>query len=301
MVAPVGDAHGDAVENAVLERGGPVVRAAVDAMGDARFMTAPASPLIVDLAEVAEGWSVWWHRCGVLPPIPGAGAAEQALADDEARALFLGGLLALGVRWVDEPFVVERAEHTLLQLAVARERGAAVPDTIATSNPARAAAFLKAGPAVAKAVSSGPGLAPFASAVAPAMLPGLLHSPTLLQRLVLAAADVRLVVIGDHVLGWRRERGGASPVDWRAVDPAGEGFVPVPVEAGLALLAVAICAGLGLSTAVQDWLVDASGRSWFLEVNPVGRWLFLAGADEAIPPRLADHLVGTIGRLEAPR
>jgi glutathione synthase/RimK-type ligase-like ATP-grasp enzyme len=297
VVAPAGDSHGDAVEKALARQGVAVVRGAVDATAAAGFSVDPGRCVKIGGNCVTSGWAVWWHRLGNLPPLPGADAEEQTLAADEARALFVGGLLALDLAWVDEPAAVERAEHTLLQLATARACGADVPDTIATSDLAIATMFLGSGPVVAKAVSSGAGLAPFATAVSPAMLPGLVGAPTLLQRLVPAVADLRLVVVGHRVLGWRRERNDVSPVDWRAADPSGSSFSAVDLPWDVQDLADRICAALGLSTAVQDWVVDEMGRNWFLEVNPVGRWLFLPGADATIPGLLADHLAH---RLRSP-
>ena len=291
VVAPTDDPHGDAVEAALRLRGATVARAAVDQAGDPGFVVDPGRCVSVAGCTVADGWSVWWHRIGTLPQVPGAGPDEQALAHDEARALFVGGLLALDVRWVDEPAVVERAEHTVLQLAVAQACGASVPQTLATADPTRGMPLLGGGPAVAKAVSSGPGLAPFTGAVTEPMLSAVAGAPTLLQRRVHAIADLRLVVVGRTVLAWRREQVLGGPIDWRAADPSGQGFRPVPVDRSVGAVAAAICERLGLTTSVQDWLVDATGRDWFLEVNPVGRWLFLAGADHLVPALLAKHLM----------
>jgi len=46
------------------------------------------------------------------------------------------------------------------------------------------------------------------------------HNATLLQRLVVASADLRVVIIGRNAWVWRRLRS-AKTIDWRAEDPSG--------------------------------------------------------------------------------
>jgi len=50
---------------------------------------------------------------------------------------------------------------------------------------------------------------------------------------------------------------------------------------------------------VQDWTVDTSGTCWFLEANPVGRWLFLPGAERTVPGLLATHLIAAAAHRDA--
>ena len=65
----------------------------------------------------------------------------------------------------------------------------------------------------------------------------------------------------------------------------------MPVPDAVAGPAIATCRALNLTTCVQDWAVDLDGTCWFLEANPVGRWLFLPGADQTVPGLLAGHLI----------
>jgi hypothetical protein len=108
-----------------------------------------------------------------------------------------------------------------------------------------------------------------------------------LQELVYAAADLRVVVVREHVWAWRRVRE-EGVIDWRAAAPDGRGFVPVD-DPKLAEIARAITRSLGLTMTVQDFLETASGPV-FLEANPQGNWLFLTDASARVVPRLADHL-----------
>jgi len=110
VVAPRGDRHGDAVQQALVLAGATVARTAIDTSGMG-FVARPPAPPVLGGQSITGEWTVWWHRTGTLPPVPGADPAEQALAQAEGAALLTGALLAVGPTWVDEPAAVERAEH----------------------------------------------------------------------------------------------------------------------------------------------------------------------------------------------
>jgi hypothetical protein len=252
----------------------------------------PGEHVDIDDARVCNGWVVWWRRAGVPAPDVGTAAAspeEAQLLRAELRDIVLGGLLSLQLHWVDEPFTVLRAEQKMLQLAIARRLDIATPATVATNDVARAESMLSAGPTIAKAISSGPGLAPYADLVTSDLVHRVAHAPTVLQSRIPSTADVRAVIIADQVVFWDRPHGSACSVDWRQDDPRGAGFMP-SIHDDLRTMAVALNKGLGLSFAVQDWLIDGRGDHVFLEANPCGSWMFLHGAADRVAPVLTHHL-----------
>jgi len=270
------------VDNVVLDIG-KAARSTVE--------VAPGEYVRTDDRDVRSGWTVWWRRVDAPPPDPWFSARDEEtqLATAELRDILLGGLLALDLHWVDEPYVALRAEQTLLQLCTASHIGIATPATIATNQPRTAESFLAEGHTVAKAVSSGPGLAPNVDLVEPQMVSLVVAAPTVLQRLIMAVSDVRVVVVGSMAQVWRRPRAANEPVDWRAADRRGEGFAPWNHEE-IATQAVLINRALGLRFGVQDWVIDESGLPVFLEVNPSGSWIFLSGAQALVGPALASLL-----------
>lgn len=293
LFAPEDDGHALVVRDELARLGAEAKSVSLTSVLD--------TPLAIDPGVVAEfggtrvdaSWTVWWRRTGSVPPAEGMAELEQRIRAEEAQALVVGGLLAVRPRWVDDPHVVQRAEHSLLQLAVAREVGAPVPDAVATSDPVVATSFLAAGPCVVKATSSGVGIAPYADVMSPDLVDLLPAAPTLLQRRLVADADLRVVVLNGDAMVWSRPHARDEPLDWRAADPTGDGFRKVE-DPGVGGWATAVSARLGLSFCVQDWLL-AYGKAWFLEVNPVGQWLFLRDARDIIAPKLAAHLVaGTV-------
>jgi glutathione synthase/RimK-type ligase-like ATP-grasp enzyme len=149
--------------------------------------------------------------------------------------------------------------------------------------------FIRSGPVVAKAISSGPGLAPFVDQVGLEDAAFVANAPVMLQRAIKAEADWRLVTVGSQCIGWRRSRENDGHLDWRAEDPSGGDFQPCSVDPSHASLALSIQDGLALTFSVQDWL-ESDGQWCFLEVNPQGQWLFLRDAAERVGPTLTRHL-----------
>jgi hypothetical protein len=260
-------------------------------LGDLRrvFLSAPVGALDVldsgDWARASRNTTVWWRRAGAIDAT-GLDSEEAALLTDEGPDVLRGALLAAGVRWVDDANSIERAELKLFQLATAARLGVRIPITRIMNSPEDAHQFANGRRLVAKALSSGIGIAPFAAELTADDLDKVAGCPTMLQELVEAEADLRIVVVNDQAWVWRRSR--SSAVDWRSEDPEGRGFQQVEMP-GAGDLAVKMTSALGLTMGVHDWLETNDGPV-FLEVNPQGQWLFLNGAREMVAPAVARHL-----------
>jgi hypothetical protein len=293
LVARPGDRHADAVAGELTRCGAAVARTSLDRLRTTPLTWQPGQPLLLTERDatvaVDAGTTAWWRRPGRVGT-GDLGPDEAGLAQAEGTAILQGSLRAVVGRWVDPPPLVDAAEDKLYQLHTARSLSVAVPDTLVTSDPAVARAFAAGGPVLAKAVSTGSGITPFTDTVTAGQLELVAACPVLLQRHVLAAADLRVITVGMEVLTWSRPRVAAEPLDWRLADPAGCGFRPCPAEA-VAPAARRIAGQLALTFSVQDWLATADGPV-FLEVNPQGQWLFLDGADRLVVPALAGHLLG---------
>lgn len=249
--------------------------------------------LIGEHVVVTPDWTIWWRRAHHPSPPADLPAEEAALVAEETTAIVLGGLLSSGARWVDEPFAVLRAEHTLLQLATARRLGVRIPATCGTSTPSKAAEFASAGPTLAKTISGGTGLAPFADLIGPGDTDLVRNGATVLQQCIQATDDLRVIVVDSTVMTWRRARKADEPIDWRSADPEGSRFtlIDAPFKHYLADAAVRVNRALGLTVSAQDWLVPTDGGPLvFLEANPAGAWLFLKDSEEVVAPTLARHL-----------
>jgi glutathione synthase/RimK-type ligase-like ATP-grasp enzyme len=290
VVAGQDDEHAAAVLNAVRTAGGQCLRFDLTA-----FRTAPQRARIGSLEIQIKGqWyritsrtTVWWFRLGEVSTenLP---EDEAQLVLDEAPYLLRGALAGAGVRWVDDPHDIARAESKMWQLATAAAMRVSVPLTTQTNDEGAAAELMAGGPIVAKAVSPGRGIAPLVDELRRDDLAYTSTNPTLLQRRVIASADLRIVTVSGSAWAWRRERR-PTTIDWRAEDPSGAGFALIEAPAACRL-AVRITAALGLTMSVQDWLETGAGPV-FLEANPQGSWFFLPEAAGIVTPVLAEHLL----------
>lgn len=236
--------------------------------------------------RVASKTTVWWYRAGKTP-VEDLDGDEAVLVADENPHLLKGALEACGVRWVDPPHIVARAEVKLYQLAIANQLGIRTPDTLVTNEPEEAGRFQTGRRLVTKALSPGLGIAPFTAEVGSQDLQTLTTNSALLQEFVAATADARVVVVNGESWVWTRPRE-ANTVDWRQVDPGGTGFRQAD-DLALGSMALRVSSALHLTMSVQDWLATPEGPV-FLEANPQGAWHFLDGADSLVAPALATHL-----------
>ena len=238
--------------------------------------------------RITASTSVWWRRQGGVE-ISHLHGDEAQLARDEGPHILRGALQAAGVRWVDDPAVVDRSELKLLQLQVASRLGNRVPGSTTTNDPSVARQLTATKRCIAKALSPGFGIAPYTDRVTDDDVDLVADLPVLLQEETRASADLRVVVVGGSAWVWRRQRS-EETLDWRSEDPGGAGFCAVRDD-DLMGRARQITFALGLSMSVQDWLETDLGPV-FLESNAQGNWLFLEDARTKVAPILARHLVG---------
>jgi glutathione synthase/RimK-type ligase-like ATP-grasp enzyme len=293
VVAQPGDPHADVVEARLSADNVPVARTSLNAWARQTIRWSSTGELLLQTEDerswsIGKGTTVWWRRPGWFEN--GALARDELdLARDESAVMLPGVLAAVGVRWVDEPWTAARARNRLVQFSHAIALHIPLPETVVTNSPIVAAAFLATGPVLAKAISSGPGLAPFVEEANIHDMGLVANAPVFLQRMIKAEADWRLVTVEAACYAWRSVRRPDGPVDWRAEDPAGLAFQSVSAPSHLRTAALKLQGRLGLTFSVQDWL--EAGDTWtFLEVNPQGQWLFLDAADSLVGESLAMHL-----------
>ncbi|MET8575706.1 ATP-grasp ribosomal peptide maturase [Streptomyces sp. NPDC005012] len=224
--------------------------------------------------------SVWVRR----PGVPGSAAEDASdwLVQEASQALY-GMLRGTGARWMNPPEAAYMARHKPWQLRLAQQAGLPVPATLITTVPRAARDFAaRHRDLVVKPVSGthpqDPPLVVPTSRVAPdADFDAVALGPTLLQRLVVKRADIRLTAVGDRLLAARKEVSpDAAPEDvdvrfapsahaWRAVG------VPDSVAAGVR----GYLHAARLAYGAFDFAEDAEGTWWFLECNQSGQFAFV--------------------------
>jgi glutathione synthase/RimK-type ligase-like ATP-grasp enzyme len=183
---------------------------------------------------------------------------------------------------VNPPDAGTRAGNKLTGLRAAARAGLAVPETLVTTDPDEAAAFLDrhGGRVVAKALHShyveldGRRHSLFTRRVTAAdraALTALRAAPCMLQPEVSRRTEIRVTVVGDRVLAAERDLRGIDEVDVRRVARR----LPVracELAADVAARCVALVAGLGLRYAALDVARTPDDEHVVLDLNPRGGW-----------------------------
>lgn len=248
----------------------------------------------ISLDEIA---SIYYRR-PVQPRLPDG--TPPGLADwmeSEVRRAW-GGLLAShpGIRWVNHPLAVSGASYKPEQLARAKRIGLAVPDTLITTDPQKAADFCTEHDwrVVAKPVGHGEILGATAAddrivytnripREAASRLGRVANCPTLLQCEILKDVDVRVTVVEREVVAvaLHSQERPVSIIDCRRDNMAGMRYSLITLPAELASALADLVASYGLLYAAIDLVRDQDGRYWFLELNPAGQWAWLEQVADA--------------------
>ncbi|MFF9570670.1 ATP-grasp ribosomal peptide maturase [Streptomyces sp. NPDC014685] len=250
--------------------------------------------------------AVYYRAPGAFRFPAGMTGPEERFAASQARAGLGGVLSALECRWVNHPTFMARAEYKPVQLEAARASGLRIPPTLITNRPQAVRDFAAAipGPLICKPVSSpvliedGRLKTVYTRLLTKedlADLRGVESTAHLFQAWVDKSHEVRLTVVGERMFAAEVHAGSAAAhVDWRS-DYGSLTYsttdVPEDIAAGMRLL----MDRLHLSYGAADFIVDRSGRWWFLEVNPCGQWDWIQGATGLpITAAIADELQGVV-------
>lgn len=227
-----------------------------------------------------------------MPP----GSLEQVVF----RMDVLGRLEALGVPVINPARAIETAVDKYLALARLEGAGLAVPRTIVCQT---CDAALSAFEALGRDVVLKPLFGAEGRGITRLNDEALAHrafrmleqfgAVLYLQEFVEHEGhDLRLLVIGQHVLGMRR----SNPLDWRtniSRGAVGEAFSP---DSRLAELALHAAKAVGASLAGVDLLPARDGRMLAIEVNAVPGWKGLARVHGVDVARLVLNHVEAVRR-----
>ncbi|MFG2715269.1 ATP-grasp ribosomal peptide maturase [Streptomyces goshikiensis] len=193
----------------------------------------------------------------------------------------LGGVLASlpGCLYVNHPHRIGDAEFKPSGLAAAVASGFRVPDTLFTSDPDAARAFIKRRQAVIYKPLSTPlyrieGVSCTVEVLevdAEEIDDSVSGTAHLFQERIDKVADVRVTVIGEEIFCVRIDSG---LLDWRT-DYSRLTYSVVQPPPGVTEALRAYLARFGLVFGAFDFAVDHVGQWWFLECNSSGQWAWM--------------------------
>ncbi len=256
------------LSRAAEQRGDCTVTAAAFSSLRANLGMKPALPSVVScpLAGGLQTFDAVLVR--TMPP----GSLEQVVF----RMNALARVEAAGTTVVNPPRSLEIAIDKYLTLTLLEDAGLPVPPTrvCQTVDEGMQAFAAHGGDVVVKPLFGGEGRGICRiddEAVAHRVFKSLVPLGAVLylqQFLPHRGFDLRLLVIGDRVLGYKRR----NPDDWRTNVSRGARTEPLKVTARLRDMALAAARATGVSVAGVDVLPAEDGRLFVLEVNAVPGW-----------------------------
>jgi RimK-like ATP-grasp domain len=241
---------------------------------DARLLPTTGDPV-----DVGKARGIWLRR-PQWPVIRSdvSDEGDRRLAVQESIAAVGGLWRLLAAKCVSAPDALQAARWKLPQLRLASWLGFAVPATIVTTDPGRAADLLRQGNVVLKAVQEmaihmeGAVRSGYVEAAIEADAPGAAAAPILLQYRIPKIADWRVTVVGDTVFAARTATDPTGPLDVRAAEGNSTAYEERRLPDATSRACVAYLRTCGLRFGAFDLVEDQDRGLWFLECNANGQW-----------------------------
>lgn len=303
----------DYVVSGLLERKVQYVRLNLDDLSEFNITYRPVIPLI-EGASTGLSFSISPYRLRAIYFRAPVFLREFARAESAAVQLgrtqwaaFARSLMVFSdCLWVNHPAATYAAECKPLQLALAKQLGFNVPETIIANHAKWEMGLLagQRGAVIAKSLDTillnvGTRKAFVYTNIvnvqevyqAPLSL-----APVVFQELLEPKIDVRVTVVGEKVFSVAiLENGKGVTGDWRTRKAEVE-YIPIEVPKEIASRCVALVRALRLNFGAID-LVEAQGKYYFIEINPTGEWGWLVErAKQPIDEAIADLLVTGVSK-----
>ncbi|MEP0392352.1 MAG: hypothetical protein ABJ205_10190 [Erythrobacter sp.] len=291
------DVHIDEVAQALKARGAEHFR--FDIYNPHRLSVEPLSRLD------DQPFSVIWRR--LKPPF----ILDYANLDeyyhtrfviDEWRSLFAGiSLSGSGIKCVNSYASEGVSSNKLRQLGFAAECGFRVPKTLCSNDPDQISAFiagLEDGLCIQKPLTSFDSPTGrtsytrfFTIEMANEMAKNVRVAPSLYQEYISSPVEWRVTVVGKRAFAAAIQKPIENDLDWRRSHARNE-IVQFELDKGLKDRLLDLHQNFGLHYGAYDFMLDGEQNPVFLEVNPVGQWLWIEKlAGLSISEAIADLLI----------
>lgn len=203
----------------------------------------------------------------------------RLFAWSESTEALGGAWAATDCFWMNDPYADERAQRKMWQLKEAHAVGLAIPDTLITSNPDDARAFIESHGTenvIRKAfrnIAEAPRDTARLTNADIARLDSVRYAPVTFQKFIAADMDLRTTIVDgelftaairsdpEYEADYRRGLGTARVTPYRLPDDVADKLLELMRR-------------LNLAYGAADFRVTPDGEHVFLEVNPAGEYLF---------------------------
>ncbi|MCZ8091203.1 MvdC/MvdD family ATP grasp protein [Flavobacterium sp.] len=213
--------------------------------------------------------------------------SNQNYLNNERKHFYEGLYLCLkDAKWINPMFSTHIAERKLFQLFEAKKIGLKTPVSILTNNPITADNFLKNNKkSIIKPISNGlQVLENKFYSIYTSEIPNdffddydkniLFETPVLLQERIENENDIRVVIINDKVFSVEITKNDKSEVDWRKPEIK-KSYRQITLPQELSNKLIMLNKSLNLVYSAIDLIKRPDGKFVFLEINPVGEWVWL--------------------------
>jgi glutathione synthase/RimK-type ligase-like ATP-grasp enzyme len=211
---------------------------------------------------------------------------DRPYLNNERKHFFEGLYLTFSnAKWINPMFATHIAERKIYQLHTASRMGLDTPRSIITNNRQKALDFLRGNQAsIIKPVSNGLQVLTditysiYTTAIDPddfgdLALAKTFETPVFLQNRIMNSADIRVTIVGQHLFAVKIVKEG-NEVDWRKPEIIKKyELMQLPAELEKKLLQ--LNKFLGMIYSAIDLILTPKGEFIFLEINPVGEWVWL--------------------------
>lgn len=183
-------------------------------------------------------------------------------------------------------FATHIAERKIFQLNQAKLLGLKTPDSIITNNSLTAHKFLQQRQkSIIKPISNGLQVVNndiysiYTSEIKKDFFSSykesdLFETPVFLQEKVENKSDIRIVIINKRIFTIRIDKNDKSEVDWRKPEIL-KTYSKINLPKKLSNLLIRLNKSFGLIYSAIDLIETPNGEFIFLEINPVGEWVWL--------------------------
>lgn len=207
--------------------------------------------------------------------------------NNERKHFLEGVFLSLSLaKWINPMFSTQIAERKILQLRLAKQFGLLIPKTIITNSSLKADEFLKSNnSSIIKPVSNGLQVLTdktysiYTSEIKSTFFESYeqeftFDTPILLQEKLQNKFDIRVIIIGETVFSVSINKLDKNEVDWRKPEIEKE-YSLIQLPKNLEKSLILYHKHLNLVYSAIDLIQTVDNRFVFLEINPVGEWVWL--------------------------
>ncbi len=246
-----------------------------------------AGNLLINGINMKNVYSIWYRR--IKPPIALFEDQYTHYYFNQEFRVFLNNLFSiLDVRWLSNPFNIEKAENKLLQLKTAQKLGLNIPPSLITCNLTDIENFIdKHGETIIKPLydnsfsNQSGSYHIYTNVITKQHISKFKKEekvfaplPSIIQKRINKKLDIRVTIIGEKVFAAAVNPNlhNTQILDWRN---KGLRFTNYKLPKELSKKLVEMVADLGLAFGAIDIVLSDTNDHYFLEINPNGQWGWL--------------------------